>query len=391
MAAASVAAMPITPEPPALPPSFRGPVGRDADAPPLRVRGPGAVPPLVPHLLGFEPERSIVLIGLGDGDVVRVTLRFDLPHDADEVLVEEAMDAYAQSFAAIRAAGAMRVLVLVMPEGPGAEWPLDYLLGLPHRVLAMTVRDRLQSLGIHVADVLCVVGDRFRSYVCDDPVCCPPDGRPARTEESARVEAELVAAGSAPLPSRDALVEALAPRLPGDPLLAAAERCRDGVLLRLPPSRRESVDHFVEQLARVTGRPSGETALARLAVTAQILVSDIRSRDYLLRCLTVGAGRPLQHAARAVLSEAVRCAADEAAAQPASSLAVVAWTTGDGAAARIAAERSLAADPECSLAALVLEALDRGLPPWTWPDIMASISAEEILGDDPPAQERSPA
>ncbi len=381
----------MTPTPPPPPPSFGGRPFRRPDAVPLRVRGPAAVPALVPHLLGFEPERSMVLIGLGEGDAVRVTLRFDLLPEEDEALIDEAMAAYTQSFVAIRAAGAVRVLLLVIPQGPGAEWPLDYLIGLPHRRLALAVRDRLEGLGLPVADVLCVVGDRFRSYECDDPVCCPPDGRPTGTEESTLVEAELVAAGSAPLPSRDALVESLAPRLPGDPLLAAAERCRDAVLLRLSPARRESVDLFVEQLARVTGRPSGETAMARLAVTAQILVSDVRTRDYLLRRITVGSDRALQHAARTVLAEAVRCAADEAAAQPAASLAVVAWTLGDGAAARIAAERSQSADPGCSLAALVLEALDRGLPPWTWPDIMASISVEEILGDDPPAQERSPA
>ena len=47
----------------------------------------------------------------------------------------------------------------------------------------------------------------------------------------------------------------------------------------------------------------------------------------------------------------------------ASLLAFTAWQSGNGALANIAAERALAADPEYSMAQLLLEAISAGMPP----------------------------
>jgi hypothetical protein len=48
---------------------------------------------------------------------------------------------------------------------------------------------------------------------------------------------------------------------------------------------------------------------------------------------------------------------------PASLLAFTAWQSGDGALANIAIERALAADPGYSMALLLAEAVESGLPP----------------------------
>ena len=48
---------------------------------------------------------------------------------------------------------------------------------------------------------------------------------------------------------------------------------------------------------------------------------------------------------------------------PASLLAFTAWQSGEGALANIAISRALAADPEYSMARLLGQALDAGLPP----------------------------
>jgi len=86
-----------------------------------------------------------------------------------------------------------------------------------------------------------------------------------------------------------------------------------------------------------------------------------------------------------------RAAQGTDAAQPAATLAVCAWATGDGAAARVAVVRALEADPSCSLALLVEEALDRGLRPTVWTESIGALSDEEILGGARRGQERSPA
>src|SRR6201999_4047683 len=48
---------------------------------------------------------------------------------------------------------------------------------------------------------------------------------------------------------------------------------------------------------------------------------------------------------------------------PASLLAFTAWQSGNGALANVAAQRALAADPEYSMALLLLEAISAGAPP----------------------------
>jgi hypothetical protein len=60
-------------------------------------------------------------------------------------------------------------------------------------------------------------------------------------------------------------------------------------------------------------------------------------------------------------------------------LAVCAWVSGAGAAARVALDRAVEVEPAYSLAGLVTAALDAGTPPWTWSAMMADLSVDEIL------------
>ena len=53
-----------------------------------RPGSPAALLTLVPHLLGFVPEASLVVIGVAlPRDRVRVTLRYDLPEPPEPNLV----------------------------------------------------------------------------------------------------------------------------------------------------------------------------------------------------------------------------------------------------------------------------------------------------------------
>jgi hypothetical protein len=126
--------------------------------------------------------------------------------------------------------------------------------------------------------------------------------------------------------------------------------------------------------------PRNEASLVRLVVMVGWLCAQIRPRDLLLRTLTVDPEPQVLAAARAILAEAVRCGSGAEVAPVASVLAVCAWVDGDGAAARVALDRALAADPAYSLAALVSAALDTGTPPWTWVAMMSELSVEDILG-----------
>jgi hypothetical protein len=346
----------------------------------LVVRGPDSLPALVPHLVGFHPTASLVLLGLApERRTVRVTMRLDLP-DA-ETDVPDVVDAWAASLAALPQAGALEVILAVYPRPPDDPWGDDGTWELPHLDLVDVLAAELRRAGILALDAVCVVGDRIRSYWCEDAACCPPQGRVVDSAESLRVRAAFVVHGSAPLSSRDALVHTLDQRPVDDPLRCAVDQARDGVVMRMPAGTRQRVEHVVAGARAWATDPRNEATLVRLVVLVGLLCARIRPRDLLLRTLTVDPEPQVLASARTILAEAVRCASGPAVAPVASVLAVCAWVDGDGAAARVALDRALDADPAYSLAALVSAALDAGTPPWAWVAMMSEVSVGEILGE----------
>lgn len=352
----------------------------------LTVRGPDSLPALVPHLVGFHPADSLVLLGLApERRAIRVTMRMDLPHPDDEVV--KVVDAWADALAALPQAGATEAILAVYPGAGDDPWRGPEPRDLPHAHLVDALAAELSDAGILALDAVCVVGDRIRSYWCESVSCCPPEGRVVDGAESLRVQATLVAHGSAPLSSRDVLARTLDERPEDDALRGAVEHARDGVVIRMPSGTRQRVDHVVAGARALAADPRNEAALVRLVVMVSWLCARVRPRDLLLRALTIDEDRQLLASARTLLTEGVRCASGADVAPLASVLAVCAWVDGDGAAARVALDRALDADPSYSLAALVSAALDAGTPPWCWVAMMAETTVEEILGEVPRAVE----
>ncbi len=366
----------------------------DLEAPGLVARGPECLPLVVPHLVGFVPEHSFVVLGLEPGsNRSLVTMRFDIPTPDltdDELLT--VLDVWETSFDAVARAGAEAVTVVVYPACAGADWSSEIGHDLPYADLADLLDHMLTTRGFEVREVACVVADRVRSYLCENLECCPEEGLRLDPSEALRIQATLVERGSAPMSSRQALVAVLEPRRDDDPVLAAVAHARPGAMARQSPDVVERVETFLYAVAHWgRNRDAAAKQFNRLAATAGLLVVEIPPRDLLLRELAVECDRPVLDAARTVLTEAVRCAREGEVAPLASVLAVCAWLHGDGAAARVALDRALDADPSYSLAHLVSAALDNGIPPWSWRESMRGLTAEAILGAGPPGQARSPA
>jgi len=348
---------------------------------PLLVRGPDSLPVLVPHLVGFHPRESLVVLGLDPRErTVRVTVRVDLPHVTAEI--EEVIKSWASLLTALIAAGALEVIMVVYPGESENPWHEGRSWDLPRRSLLAGLVEALSGSGLITLDAICVVGDRLRSYWCEDPACCPRQGRVVEEAEALRVGAHLVALGSAPLPSRESLAAALTPRPDDDPFAQRVATAREGVIMRLPAGTAPRVGAFVHGLRTLSPEPRNLATLTRLVVIGEFLAVPVRSRDLLLHALTVDGDGHVLLAARRVLGEAVRCGRRESVPAVASVLAVCCWVDGDGAAARVALERASAVDPEYSLATLVSSALDAGIPPWTWISLMADLCVSDILGDE---------
>lgn len=350
------------------------------ESPALVISGPDCLPSVVPHLLGFHPEASVVVLGLDPGSQVRVTLRVDLPPDHDDG------SGWATLVPAFLRAGAPTALLVVYPAAGADPWRGGEVRPLPHRAAVDAAAEALAAGGVRALEAVCVVGDRLRSYWCLDETCCPPEGRRVPAEELLRIEAELVGTGSAPLASRRTLESLLDPRPDDDPVVLEVA---DEVALRageVASYGEDDVASFLLGLSISAVTPDQPQLLAALAGAATSLCSWVRPRDLLLRALSVDAGPELLRAARTVLVEAVRCARGPAVAPVASLLAVCAWLSGDGAAARVALDRAALADPAYSLATLLTAALDAGMPPWIWASMMDELPVARILetGDGPP-------
>jgi hypothetical protein len=356
----------------------------------LRIRGLDDLPALVPHLMGFHPTSSLVVLGLrGERSRLVITVRVDLPppHASADELVAGAT----AGLHGLEQAQAEEVILLVYPRPEDDPWIGGAVGPLPHEDLLGELAALLAELGIRIRDMVCVGAQRQRSYLCTSLTCCPPQGRPLRDEGTTLVDATMAAHGSAPLESRESLAAQLAPRADDDPVLLAVRRATARAPMRLVPGPVERADRFVADLRRWDGAPRDTAARARLVATVEHLTATIAARDLLLRALTVEADHGLLKLARAVLMESVRCAGPPEVARIAAVLAVCCWVDGDGAAAWVALDRALAADPDHSLARLVATALEQGQPPWVWTSIMARLSPEELLASDRPDPERSTA
>lgn len=337
--------------------------------PRVRVSSPADVLAVVPRLLGFHPATSLVVIGAGrPRDRIELAFRYDLPDPPDPVLAAD----IAQHAVAVLTHRQLSTVIGV-GYGPGS-------LVTP---VADELAAALRRAGLRPREILRVEDGRYWSYVCRNPRCCPAEGVPF--DESANpAAAALTVAGMAALPDRAALARTLAP-VTGPAAVAmdrATRRARrrvaelidkaggpakggpgrggpgrggpgEATRLLIDAGRRAVLDAVGTY--RQGGRITDDDSFAWLSVVlAQLPVRD----DAWARM------HPDNQAAHLRLwIDVVRRARTRYLPAPASLLAFTAWQAGDGALANIAIDRALAADPGYSMACLLRDVLDAGVPP----------------------------
>ena len=342
------------------PPSGRGDTGPwyqpDGALPRVRVSGPADMLAVVPHLLGFHPQLSFVVIGAaGPRQRVEIGFRYDLP---DPPGAEAAAEIADHAVAVLTQRGASTVIGI--GYGPGR------LVTPVADAFAAAARQRRLEL----RELLRVEDSRYWSYLCANPACCPADGTvfdyPSHPAAAAMTVAGLVA-----YPDRDAVAATLAP------LTGAAARSMDQAIdracrkaqalmdraqhkgtgnpLRLVISQGRRAVREAIGVYRGGGRITDEDTFARLAVSlVHLAVRD----DAWARMIPEH-----RQAHLALWADVVRRAEGPWLPAPASLLAFTAWQAGDGTLANIALDRALAADPGYSMALLLRDILAAGVPP----------------------------
>ena len=323
----------------------------------VRADSPAALLAVIPHLLGFMPEASVVVIGLTPPrDRVRVTLRYDLPDPPEADLVADI---------AGHAVGVIssQQLTAAIAVGYGPEPLVTPVVG--------AVRDAAQRAGIDLHDFLRVADGRYWSYRCGDEACCPAAGVPF-DPTAHRAAADMAAAGKQVLAGRAAVAARVAP-IGG----IAAESMRQAT--------RRAEQHVARLLAKV--RKSARVGAARRMIAAEGLaaVGQMITRyrgggrftsDYEIARITV-ALRDLRvrddawarmdpthaDAHLRLWIDVVRRAQPGHVAAPAALLAFVAWQSGDGALANVALDRAVADEPRYSMALLLRQVISAGAPP----------------------------
>jgi hypothetical protein len=355
----------------------------------VRAGSPAALLRLVPHLLGFIPEASLVVIGVAPPrDRIRVTLRYDLP---DPPAADLAAEIAAHALGVLSA----QRLTAAVAVGYGPE-PLV-------TPVARELREAAWQAGIDVREFLRVQDGRYWSYVCGNEKCCPAEGVPFDTTAADPAEAEALAAvGDRVMATRAAVAARVAP-LGG----IAAESMRQAT--------RRAEQHVAQLLAKV--RRSGRLGTARQMIASEglaavgAMITRYRdggrfTTDYEIARITV-ALRDLRvrddawarmdpahaEAHQRLWTDVVRRAQPGHVAPSAALLAFVAWQSGDGALANVALDRALADNPRYSMALLLRQVITAGAPPalarlpMTPEEVAASYDGRDVDEPDPEADE----
>ena len=321
--------------------------------PVARLRGPGDLAAALPHLCGFVPAESLVVVALhGPRSRVGLTMRVDLPaRDHEGLLVRDLA-------ARLAAAGADEAMVVLLTDAEARG-------GLPRARLVRRLRAEVRRAGLTVGDALLVRSGRWWSYVCDDDRCCPAEGTPvaASSEALGLVQAQAALDGRAVLPSRAELVASLAAPS-GEAGAAAAAALRpaeeqwDAQVAR---RGREGAGRSALSLWRRSLAAAGSPPLdLPAATTAALVVSlgDCLVRDEVLTWV-------LDDDA-ALLTLLLALAAASPAPWDAPVCTLLSWVAharGDGALANVALDRALEAVPRYPLALLSRQALDGQVMP----------------------------
>ena len=324
------------------------PAGRTPPA--IRIASPGDLLAVVPYLLGFHPDHSIVVVGTQPPrNRVHIAFRYDLP---------DPPDARASADIAAHAAGVLSrqqsTIAVVAGYGPGP-------LVTP---VADAIRGTVRRAGVTLHDVLRVEDGRYWSYICHNPACCPAEGVPFDPAAHPAAAVMAAATGQPVLPGRDALAATIAPLAgPDADAMAQATRRAERVGARLTartgPSGLDVPGLAAVRAAIQVYRDGGSITPAAGHAWLALVLTRLRIRD------DAWARMDPAHrdAHRRLWTDVVRRAQPGYVTAPASLLAVTAWQSGEGALANIALDRALDDTPGYPMALLLRDLLDAGAPP----------------------------
>ncbi len=325
----------------------------------LTARGPADLIALVPVVLGFHPQDSVVLLTFGPVGT-SFHARVDLPVDvAEQEEVAELL------LAAVLRNHVRRAALVVYTDDEGAAASqADLVLG------------RLFEHGVEVVDVLRADEGRWFTIPDDGLGGTPYD------LESHRFTAQHVFDGGVVHQDRGALADSLTgtdDEEHTEILLAAsryAEQLREA-LGKVGAFLRDEARWLQRRIRHSVGgagpMPTGDVA--------RVLVLCTQGAAREVAVCEITRATAAEHVA--LWLDLVRRAPRPLVPGPASVLAFAAWQRGDGSLAWCSVDRCLEVEPEHSLAACVAQVLTDAVPPTVWSpppeDALAAMAADDLV------------
>ena len=306
----------------------------------------------VPFMVGYHPKDSLVAMALRDHKVA-MAMRVDFPDS-------HAMEATSRIIAShlLREAATEAIVVGYMPI---SNFDLDPLA---------IAREVIAGHGISIKECIEVRDGRFRSTLCPDRTCCPPEGTPVPPLSDSRVSVEQVAAGN-PLPylDLDEMKQSIA-ALPSDKELMKA-------IKKIAEIDYESDDiiTFQREGADAINELAGEFKRDGLSnnkpLIALVLVRllDLQVRDYAMGMATDETADLLWDMWRWLLRVAPRGYV----AGVAVIFATASYERGDGALAQRALDRAFEDSPSYQMAKLLRRTFAAGWPPSAFTQMRADL------------------
>lgn len=297
----------------------------------------------IPFLIGYHPQDSLVLVALKD-EAVGMAMRVDMPVGVSA----EGYDLLASHFLRDGADGAF----IVAYVGEGAVDPENVLINTS----AALVR-----AGIDIKESLIVRDNRFRSLICSDPTCCPPEGSAVPDLGSSRIAAEHVIAGHPmPFENVDGLVQSIA-ALPSSFESVWADEVQafwvSSDSEEIQELQRDGATAIIDLVGEYReGRGAEDRELAARVIGR---LSDIQVRDFALGSHTDESADYYW----AMWRDLLRIAPRGFVAPIACLFAAMAYERGEGALAHKGLDRGLGDDDQYSLAHLLRRVFTAGWPP----------------------------
>ena len=310
----------------------------------------------VPFLIGYAPENSLVLVGLR-ADEMSLAMRIDYPEDVDL----DQIDTLANHLVKEKSDGAL--LVAYLPDEV-----------MDAECLLTPLREAIEMRDIKVRECVVVSNGKWRSSICQDPSCCPPEGSQLPTFEETRIAAEQVAQGKPlPFPNLEKLLESIQSES-NEEIKSFVEKIKpinykaDGVRVL----QREGALAINDLAAEFAQKGTSQDNLLIALVLKRLL--DLQVRDYAMGIVSEENIETMWQMWRHLM----KLAPKGYIAPVATLFSAINYERGDGAMASKALDRAFADDANYPLAKLLKRVYAAGWPPESFAKMRAELHPKVV-------------